>query len=154
MHYNENEKKRWKMTHTYLASASKLRKLLGRTGVPGIYKLLNCKIAKDAGVSQTQVYHCRVKEDSIISSSLSIAKIARSQSSGKGKSSSSSSGASCSSCTGPSRYSSALDCPCPGSSYGKRLASPGHGGGGKRSRGGRGGSPSPKSRLGFRKQEP
>ena len=41
MHYNENEKKRWKMTHTHLASASKLRRLLGRTGVLGIYKLLN-----------------------------------------------------------------------------------------------------------------
>ena len=93
----------------------------------------------------------RVKKDSIISSSLSMAKIARSQSSGKGKSSSSSSGASGSWLAGPSWYSSPLDCPCSSSTHGKRSASPGRGSGGKRSWGGRGGSPSPKSRQGFRK---
>ena len=79
-----------------------------------------------------------------------MAKLACSQTY-KGKSSSSS-GAAGSSRAGPSGYSSPLDYPRSGStSSGKRLASPSQGGGGKRSRGGRGVSPSPKSKRGFQK---
>ena len=92
----------------------------------------------------------QVKEDTFISSSLSKAKLARSQVSGKGKSSSPS-GAVGVSHAEPSGYSSPLDYPRLGSaSLGKRAASPIRGGGGKRSRGGRVVSP-PKSKRGFRK---
>ena len=93
----------------------------------------------------------QVKEDSFISSSLSMANLARSQASSKGKSSSSS-GAVGSSLAGSSGYSSPLDYPRSGStSSGKRAASPSRGGGGKQSRDGRGVSPSPKSKRGFQK---
>ena len=85
----------------------------------------------------------QVKEDSIISSSLSMSKIVDSRSSGKGKSSASS--------VGSSGYSSPLDYPRYGSSSGKSSASPGRSGHRKHFRGGRGRSPSPKSRQGFRK---
>ena len=51
---------------TYLAPSSKPRKLLGRTGVPGIYKLLNWKIAKTRRASQTRVYHSRVKHKLVL----------------------------------------------------------------------------------------
>ena len=79
----------------------------------------------------------QVKEDSFISSSLSMAKIARSQASGKGKSSSSSRAAS-SSRAGSSGYSSPLDYPRSGSSsYGKRSTSPSRSDSSKRSRGGK-----------------
>ena len=77
-----------------------------------------------------------------------MAKIADARSSGKGKSSS---GAAYSSHAGPSGYTSPLDYPRSGSSSGKHTASPGRGGQRKHSRGGRGMSPSPKSKRGFRK---
>ena len=93
----------------------------------------------------------QVKKDSFISSSLSMAKLACSQTSSKGKYSSTS-GAMGSSNAGPSRYSSPLDYPRLGStSSGKCSASPSRGGGGKWSRGGRGVSLTPKSKRGFRK---
>ena len=89
----------------------------------------------------------QVKEDSFISSSLSLAKLAHSQSSGRGKHASSS-GTAGSSRAGPSGYSSPLDYPRSGStSSGKHSASPNRGGGGKQSSGV---SPSPKSKRGFR----
>ena len=75
----------------------------------------------------------QVKEDLFISSSLSMAKLARSQMSGRGKSSSTS-GAVSSSRVGASGYSSPLHYLWSGSaSSGKRLASPSLGGGGERS---------------------
>ena len=93
----------------------------------------------------------KVKEDSFILSSLSLAKLARSQSSGRGKHLSSS-GAASSSFVGPSGYSSPLDyLRSDSASPGKRSASPNRGGTSKRSWGGRGMSPSPKSKRGFRK---
>ena len=93
----------------------------------------------------------QVKKDFFILSSLSMAKLARSQASGKGKSSSSS-GVTGFLRTGPLWYSSLLDYPQSGSaSSGKCAASSSRGGSGKRSRSGRGVSPSPKSKRGFRK---
>ena len=78
-------------------------------------------------------------------------KLACSQTSGKDKSSLTS-GAAGSSRAGASGYSSPLDYPRLGStSSGKRSASPSRGGGSKRSRGGRGVSPSLKFKRGFRK---
>ena len=93
----------------------------------------------------------QVKDDSFISSSLSMAKLARSQASSKGKSSSSS-GAAGSSFTGPLGYSFPLGYPRSGSaSSGKCAASPSRGGGSKRSWGGRGVSPLQRSKRGFQK---
>ena len=79
----------------------------------------------------------QVKEDSFISSSLSMAKMAWSRQFGGGKSSSSSSGSLGSSAqAGPSGYQSLL------STSGKCSTSPGSGGGSKRFKGGRGRAPS------------
>ena len=74
----------------------------------------------------------------------------------RGKSSSSSRTASSSRGASSSGFSSPLDYgrASPSSSYGKRSASPSHRGGGKRSKGGRGMSPSVKSHQGFWKKEP
>ena len=94
----------------------------------------------------------QVKEDSFVSSSSSLAKLARSQSQGRGKSSMSSGAAGSSRAPGSSIYSSPLDYSrsCSFSS-GKRSSSPGRGGGGKRFKGGRGAASSPKSKWGFHK---
>ena len=95
----------------------------------------------------------QVKEDSFISSSLSLAKLAHSQSLGRGKSSASSRAAGSSRVAGPSGYLSPLDYSRSGSasSSEKLSTSPGRGCSGKRFRGGSGGAPSPKSKRGFRK---
>ena len=89
----------------------------------------------------------QVKEDSFITSSLPLAKLASAKSGGKGKppSAGSAQGA------GSSRYSSPLDYSRPGpSGYGKRSASPARGSSSKQSRGGRDVSPLG-ARKGFRK---
>ena len=90
-----------------------------------------------------------MKEDSFISSSLSLAKLAGAKLGGKSKSSSSSSS---SQGAGPSLYSSPLEYSRPGLlGFHKRSASPAHGGGGKQGRGGRGVSPSLGACKGFQK---
>ena len=93
----------------------------------------------------------QVKEDSFISSTMSLAKLASSKSIGRGKSSSSSGLSGSSQGAGSSGYSSPLDYNRAGSSssYGKKSASPGRGGGGKRGRGSKGVSHSPKAKKGF-----
>ena len=89
------------------------------------------------GQSHLEKVSGQVKEDSFISSSLSLAKLAGAKAGGKGKSSSSSSSSSFT--TGSSHYLSLLDYSRPGlSGFRKRSASPAHGGGGKRGHGGRG----------------
>ena len=89
----------------------------------------------------------QVKEDSFISSSLSMAKMAQSHTFGRGKSSSSSSGsAGSSSQAGPSGYQSPL---FQRSASNKRSPTPGRGGGSKRFKGGRVEARSSKSRWGF-----
>ena len=82
----------------------------------------------------------QVKDDSFISSTLSLAKLARSQSLGRGKSSSSSRTAGSSQGAGSSGYSSPLDYSRagPSSLYGKHSSSPSRHGDGKRGKGGRG----------------
>ena len=91
-----------------------------------------------------------VKEDSFISFSLSMAKMAQSWQFGRGKSFSSSSGSEGnSSQAGPSGY---LQSPLfQRLASGKRSSSPTKGGGSKRFKGGRGGAPSFKTKRGFRK---
>ena len=93
----------------------------------------------------------QVKENSI-SSSLSLAKLTRLKSLGRGKSSSSAGTVGSSQGTGSSGFSSPLDYgrAGPSSSYGKHSVSPSHRGGGKRSKDGRSMSPSAKSHRGFR----
>ena len=87
----------------------------------------------------------QVKEDSFISSSLSLAKLAKSGSRGR-----SSGGAAQG--AGSSCYSSPLKFSCPSpSGYGKRSTSPARGNRAKRGCSGRGVSPSPNTRKGFRK---
>ena len=91
----------------------------------------------------------QVKEDSFISSSLSMTKIAHSCTFRGSKSSSSSFGsAGSASQAGPSGYQSPL---FQRSASNKRSTSPGRGSCSKRFRGGRGRAPSSKSRQGFRK---
>ena len=94
----------------------------------------------------------QVKEDTFISSSLSLAKLASAKSGGKRKvssSSGSSQGVSSLHYTSPLEFPRAVF-----SGYGKRSASLSCGGGGKRVRSGRGVSPTPGSCKGFRKYEP
>ena len=97
----------------------------------------------------------QVKEDSSISSSLSLAKLARSQSQERGKSLASSGTAGSSRAPGSSSYSSPLDYSRPGSSSssGKHSSFPGRGNASKRFKGDRGIAP-PRFRRGFWKQEP
>ena len=137
-----------KWRESYLAhvslpiSASKKRELLVSPG-SGLSLFDQDLLEKVSG---------QVKEDTFISSSLSLAKLASDKCGGKGKASSSSGS---SQGVSSSRYPSPLEFPRVGSSgYSKQSASPARGGGGKRGRGGRGVSPSPGSRKGFRKWEP
>ena len=90
----------------------------------------------------------QVKEDSFISSSSSLAKLARSQLQGRGKSSASSRAAG----SAPGSSSSPLDYSRSGSSSSRKYSSsPGRGGASKRFKGGRGAAPSPQAKRGFRK---
>ena len=95
----------------------------------------------------------QVKEDSFISSYLSLVKLARFQSQRRGKSSASYGAAGSSHAPSSSTYSSLLDHSQSGSSSSsrKRSSSPGRSGGGKQFKGGRGAAPSPKSNRGFQK---
>ena len=95
----------------------------------------------------------QVKEDANMSSIISLAKLAGSTFIGRGRSSSSSGLSGSLQGAGSSDYFSPIDYnrASPSSSSGKRSASPGCGGGGKRGRGCKGVSPSPKAKKGFRK---
>ena len=125
-----------KRRESYLAHAScpiaesQKRELLV---TPGTDSLLFNQPLLEKVVSQ-------LKEDSLISSSVSLSTI--SKSAARSRSSSS----------GGDRYSSPLDHPRPGpSGFHKRSASPAHGSSSKRGRGGRGISPSSNKGKGFRK---
>ena len=89
----------------------------------------------------------QVKEDAFVSSSLSMAKLAQSSSSGKTGRNAASGSARSASGSGSSGYQSSRSF---GVSSGKSSTSPARGGGGKRFRGGRGRAPSFKP-SGFRK---
>ena len=89
----------------------------------------------------------QVKEDAFVSSSMSMAKLVQSGSSGKAGRASSSGSSRSSSGAGSSGYQSSRSF---GQSAGKRSASPSRGGGGKRFKGGKGRAPSSKP-SGFRK---